>query len=365
MYRILYVGDRLEQFHNDINLADISIESVALAQIKPSSPAEIVVIDGACFDEGPLVHACQIKSQFDSAPRVWIFLAHPELNEPLEACYKEGFDDVVECLEWAKIEVCFIKATLLFNQRCHHIEQLDLAQDMARTALSNGGELGTLIRLLTNLVGVDNYNEMGAALIECLADFQLKVCIQIRNEHEKFEYATNAIVQPIEIEILSKAQAGERIVDLGKIYMFNEPSISILIKNMPAHDADKLGRLKDHIALIIHSSESIINNIKLKQNKNNENNSIISSGLDDFKQQVTRVNEEVFEYLNSSKSHFKLLLERMYSDLMGLDLSDSQHDQIVELMASYGQFDDDFDEINLDIESKLTLLEQKIRVALP
>lgn len=366
MYRILYVGCRLEQFCNDIDLVDIAIESVESQHVTQSNESEIVVIDGACFDNAPLVHACQIKSQFGSSPRVWIYLAHPEINESLEACYKEGFDDVVESLELAKIEVSFIKATLLFNQRLHHIEQLDLAQNMARTALSNGGELGTLIRLLTDIVGIDNYNEMGAALIHWFEEFQLKVCIQIRNNGaETFEYATSAIVQPIESEILSKAETGERIVEFGKIYIFNESNISVLIKNMPLDDMDKVGRLKDHIAIVIHSSESIINNIQLKQNKKIERNNAVSSGLNDFKQQVVRVNEEVFEYLSSSKSHFKLLLDRMYSDLLGMDLTDSQHDQIVEMIGSYGQFDDDFDEINLDIENKLSLLEQTIRVALP
>ena len=169
MYRVLYVGCRLEQFGNDINLVDIAIENVDSHQANQSIQSEIVVIDGACFDHSPLVHACQIKSQFGSSPRVWIYLAHPEINESLEACYKEGFDDVIESLELAAIEVSFIKATLLFNQRSHHIEQLDLAQNMARTALSNGGELGTLIKLLTNIVGVDNYNDLGTALIDWFA----------------------------------------------------------------------------------------------------------------------------------------------------------------------------------------------------
>lgn len=366
MYRVLYVGCRIEQFCSEIDFSDIQIDEPESIQEAHRHASEIVVIDGACFSDAPLVHACQIKSQFNSVPRVWIYLAHPKIKEPLEACYKEGFDDVLETLDVLKLEVSLIKATLLFNQRSHHVEQLDLAQNMARTALSNGGELGTLIRLLTNLVGVDNYNDMGMELIDWFEGFQLKVCVQIRgNESEIFEYATNSIVQPIEVEILSKAKTGDRIVEFGKIYIFNEPSISILIKNMPLDDVDKLGRLKDHIAMIIHSCESIVENINLKNNKRSEKNSIISSGLDDFKQQVMHVNEEVFQYISSSKNQFKLLVDRMYSDLQGLDLTDNQHEQIVEMMEGYGQFDDDFEEINLDIESKLSMLEQRIRVALP
>ena len=158
---------------------------------------------------------------------------------------------------------------------------------------------------------------------------------------------------------------GDRIVELGKIYLFNEAHISILIKNMPLNDPDKVGRLRDHIAVIIHTSESIINSIQLKINEKKNSTDLIASGLDEFKQYVKSMNEEMFEYINTSKNQFKTFTSRMQADLLGLDLSDAQYEQLVRLLEEYEGYDEDFNEMNLDIENKITVLEHKIRIALP
>ncbi len=215
------------------------------------------------------------------------------------------------------------------------------------------------------MVKTEDFTDFGASLLDWFDDFQLKVCIQIRVDGEFFEYSSTSVVRPIETDILKKAVSGERIVTMGQIYLFNEPHISIMVKNMPIEDDERCGRLRDHLAIIIHSSESIIKTIQLKINEKKESDEIINSGLDEFKQQIVHVNEEIFKYINTSKQQYKSLTERVYADLLNLNLSDQQHDQLVQLLGDYNQSNEEFDELNINLESKISMLEQKIRIALP
>lgn len=365
MHRVMYIGPQFETFQHSVHNHEIKAYHGNHVDKISAQQFEIVVIDGASFDESPLAHASHLKSEFRPSAKVWLYIHHPSIRESIESCYAEGFDDALVSLDRSNLEMAMAKASLLYSQRSHYLEQLDMAQDMARTAMSNSGELGALVRLLTNLVKTDCFNDMGIELVEWFDEFQLNICIQIRSGKEQFEYASSSIVQPIETEILSKGVNGDRIVELGKIYLFNEAHISILIKNMPLNDPDKVGRLRDHIAVIIHTSESIINSIQLKINEKKNSTDLIASGLDEFKQYVKSMNEEMFEYINTSKNQFKTFTSRMQADLLGLDLSDAQYEQLVRLLEEYEGYDEDFNEMNLDIENKITVLEHKIRIALP
>jgi hypothetical protein len=365
MYQVLYIGNRFDDFNHKIDMQDIELRREDCEDCVIKREDDIVFIDGASFESTPLAYASHLKSKSNLNPKVWIYISHPEIEESIEACYTEGFDDALAVIDQARLKVTLIKAQLLNSQRIHYIEQLDLAQDMARTAMTNSGELGGLVRLLTNLVKTDHFNDMGVALLEWFDEFHLQICVQVRDDDTHYEYSSTSIVQPIESEVLLKGASGDRIVELGKIYLFNEPHISILIKNMPIIDSDKVGRLRDHIAIILHTSEKIIESIQLKIKEKKESNKNISTGIEEFKNQVINMNEEMFQYINTSKGKFKSFTTRIYNDLQGLDLSDKQYERLVELIDEYEQMDEDYNDINMDIESKISTLEGRIRVALP
>ncbi len=147
MHRVLYVGDRFDPFFSQLNIRDLSICQSTSHSLSNKDLDEIIVIDGAAFNESPLAYASHIKSRQQSPEKVWLYVQHPEMYESIEACYKEGFDDVVDSHDVNKLETSLIKASLLFGQRSHYLEQLGMAQSMARTALCNSGELGTLVHL--------------------------------------------------------------------------------------------------------------------------------------------------------------------------------------------------------------------------
>ena len=364
MYRVLYVGERIDSLIPSWVCPSVQVQSDASINNETIDEFDIVIYDGEPYGKEGFIQASLAKSKIDIKRLVWIYIQSSCEQLPLESCYREGFDDVVLAVPKV-IEQSLLRATLLVEQKKHYIEQIGMAQSMARMALTNSSELGSMIRLLADLVKTDDVNQFAYWILDWFANHELNVCLQIRFNGKVYEYSSCSLVRPIENKLLSEGTAADRIVALGKKYLFNESKISFLIKNMPTEDPDKTGRLKDHVATIIHTCESLLGSMKVKLEKKQATQESILSGVNDFKQQLMEVNEEILQYLSSCRNQFDQMKSLLMDHLLAEDLSDSQLDRINQVMSDLNQDNADLDDLNFDLESKISLLEQQIRIALP
>jgi hypothetical protein len=361
----MYIGSRFHALFSDWVHRSLMITSKRIEEVKIDSSAKIIVIDGGSIDDHAFSKAIALRASTVLSDKVWIYIQQPSESVSLELCYREGFDDVIQLATPSSIERAILKGSLLIEQKRHYLEQLDMAQSMARTALTNSSELGTIIRLLADLVKVDDVNDFVYCLIDWFMAQNLTVCIQVRFDEEKFEFSSNSLVKPIESKLLTEGGSGSRIVEFGRKLLFNECHISILIKNMPANDEERMGRLRDHFATISHTCESLLTTMKYKYEHKKRMSCIIRNGIEDFKYQFTHVCEEVFQYMSESRSQLEKFQTKMYDNISEMDLSEEQYNQACQAISDFNQNNEDLDDLNLDLESKLSQLEQKIRIALP
>lgn len=365
MQNVLYIGGRFKHlfpqwFHSSLVVTSQSIEESSIDHL-----AHIIVIDGGSLNDNAFSQAAALRASTSRTDKVWIYIQHDTQIVSLKNCYKEGFDDVIHQATPDSLEQAILKGSLLIEQKRHYFELLDMAQSMARTALTNSSELGSIIRLLADLVKVDDVHDFSYCLVDWFMALGLSVCIQVRFDEERLEFSSTSVVKPIESKLLTEGRNGGRIVEFGRKLLLNEDHISILIKNMPEHDPEKVGRLRDHFATISHTSESLLKTMKYKLDHKKRMSCIIRNGIEDFKHQFTHVCEEVFRYMSESRSQLEQFKTRMHEKISELDLTDDQYNQACEAISEFNQNSEDLDDFNVDLESKLSQLEQKIRIALP
>ncbi|EAT11436.1 hypothetical protein HF888_15625 [Bermanella marisrubri] len=323
--------------------------------------AHVVIIDSASFDNHALANASLLRSEHRNTQQAWIFLQSECENESLENCYKEGFDNAVKRHHYNEIFHAILRSEVLYEQRRIAHQELILAQDTARTALMNNCELGTLIQLLTDIIKVKNPSSLAYALIHWFKQHGLSICLQVRGQKKRYEFSSNDIIRPIESELLTKGAYGDRIAQIGRRYLFNEKHLSILVKNMPIDDEEYTGRLNDHIATICHSCESAIDQVLEEMQEEQLQQQASKVPIGKIKSSVSEINQEVFDYIMQVRGRLGKLMRMISSDIDSLDLSDDHRQCLTSIIDEYSTNMEEIDDMNIDIETKLTKIEQNIQ----
>ncbi|MGL4605591.1 MAG: response regulator, partial [Iodobacter sp.] len=114
-------------------------------------------------------------------------------------------------------------------------DSLQTATDTAMTAISNSGEMGSVISFIKRAMSCQDIESLLKVIISTFSQsFDLKVSAQIRTENEQKTLNSEGRSSPLEAEILfNLAQDSTRIFEYGRRLIINYPSITLQIKNLP------------------------------------------------------------------------------------------------------------------------------------
>ncbi len=196
--------------------------------------------------------ACRlIKQAARTAEIPVIFLSARVGDDDRLAGYEAGGEDYItkpfspDELK-RKIELAF--RDLALRKALHR--QLENATQTAMTAMSSMGDIGIIMRLMRNMQRCLDLKTLGESVQEAMHGFSLQFSFQLRDEQDILSLTSDGPCSPLEASVLGNMQHCARIVDLGNRSAFNYPGCSIIVKEMPLHDPDLYGRIKDNIAIV-------------------------------------------------------------------------------------------------------------------
>lgn len=138
----------------------------------------------------------------------------------------------------------------------------------ALTAMTNTSELGVVLQFLRESFSCEGLEQLAELSAQALTNFGLRATVQIRIDGATINRANDGAVNPLESTVIARIHKEKRILDLGQRTLFNYDHVSILAKGMPYENPDKVGRLKDHLALLAEGCEervkSILGQMELK-----------------------------------------------------------------------------------------------------
>ncbi|WP_405599169.1 MULTISPECIES: PleD family two-component system response regulator [unclassified Pseudoalteromonas] len=185
-------------------------------------------------------------------------------------------------------------------------KQVEAATSTAFNAMANSSEMGQIVNYVENIGFINDPQTLGKALVSCLQSFDLQSNVEFRYDNNIDHFALHGVCSPIVIELFEMLKNKGRLHEFSHRILVNYEFISLLILNMPDHDPDKHGRIRDHACFIVSVTEQQLRAILTKQmleSQQEKLNSVASAvhskfhGLISLLNDNRKNNEKVFKQL--------------------------------------------------------------------
>ena len=199
-------------------------------------------------------------------------------------------------------------------------KQVEDATSTAFNAMANSSEMGQIVNYIENIGFINNPQDLGKALIDCLQTFDLQSNVEFRHGDTIEHFALSGVCSPIVIELFDMLKNKGRLHEFSHRILVNYEMISLLILNMPDHDPDKHGRIRDHVCFIVSVTEQQLRAIMTKQMLESQ-----QQKLNDVASTVHSKFHGLIGLLNENRENNEKVFKQLQKDLevriptMGLD----------------------------------------------
>lgn len=194
--------------------------------------------------------------------------------------------------------------------------QSQSAMDTAMTAIMDAGEQGSVIHFLRESFTVNSIEALINSIITTASNFGLSSVVQIRTPWKTITMSSNGEPPPLEVEMLTTLKSIGRIHQLGKRLILNFGDISQLIKNLPVENEAKVGRLRDHLALVLEGATSrtkallAVDEMRNLMEETNESLAQIHARQTKQKRSNIKIMEEMMEEIQAGLFEYGLTEEQ-------------------------------------------------------
>ena len=202
-------------------------------------------------------------------------------------------------------------------------KQVEDATSTAFNAMANSSEMGQIVNYVENIGFINDPQELGKALVDCLQSFDLQSNVEFRENNEISHFALNGVCSPIVVELFEMLKNKGRLHEFSHRILVNYELISLLILNMPDHDPDKHGRIRDHVCFIVSVTEQQLRAImtkKMLESQQAKLNAVASTVHSKFHGLISLLNEN----RQNNEKVFKQLQEELEERIPSMGLDEDQ-----------------------------------------
>jgi len=202
-------------------------------------------------------------------------------------------------------------------------KQVEDATSTAFNAMANSSEMGKIVNYVENISFINEPQELGKALIDCLESFDLQSNIEFRDNDQIRHFALNGVCSPIVVELFEMLKNKGRLHEFSHRILVNYELISLLILNMPDHDPDKHARIRDHVCFIVSVTEQQLRAIvtkKMLESQHAKLNAVASTVHSKFNGLISLLNDNC----QNNEKVFKQLQEGLAERIPSMGLEEEQ-----------------------------------------
>ena len=244
--------DQLDDPHFDIDAFDSGEACLAALDRKP----DLILMDVEMPGRDGISVCRDIRAAGDQHAQVIFISSHDDLETRLAAYDAGGNDYIVKPFAPEELahKVRVAERSLQNNRGVS--QQARLAQHAAFTAMSSLSEMGVVLQFLRASFACPTPEQLASALFAVLGQYALDGIVGIRHDGEELYFSSKGACSPLEASIVKHAQGIDRIFQFRDRMAVNYPRVTLLVPNLPLDDADLVGRLRDHLAIIAEGAEA-------------------------------------------------------------------------------------------------------------
>lgn len=218
-------------------------------------------------------------------------------------------------------------------------KQMNASMEFARTAafsaMESNSEMGIILRYMEESISSDSFDSLAIALNTVAANFGVRFIIQFRGVQGTLNFGCDT--GSFEAMLLTKSLEKGKIIEGAHKVIVNEKQVSLLVKNMPAKDDPKYGRLKDNLAMIVNSTDARINTLNKELQLEAKREQGVQSTIENVKQSMARVQEHLETHEANIWTQINSFRVNMEDSLMTLGLHEQQEEAILQSLDEFIQ----------------------------
>lgn len=192
----------------------------------------------------------KLKADANTSMIPIIFVSALSRLEERLSGYRAGADDYV--VKPYDVDELLAKIRIALNNR-HDLEGArDRTQRMhgdVADSLTTCHELDALREFARNAFDCIDLRSLGDTLLETFDRFGLRVIVRLIGNGHYFSHAGE--VGALDREMMEAMYGKGRLIDFGHRTLVNADHVSVLVRNMPVHDAVRYRRWKENINLLV------------------------------------------------------------------------------------------------------------------
>ena len=279
---------------------------------------------------------CKMLKERTDTQHIWISFvsAHDTLDARL-AGYEAGGDDfIVKPFDVAEVKRKVAVTERHCKDEARSIEQTQSAEQLTELLMASMNDYMALISYLGKLAGVSTAAEVAEATLTLLQNNAVEGVVQVRLKSGDLTMKKEGIALPLETSIMNHVRTMERVFEFKKRSVFNFDRITIMINNMPLHDSEACGRIRDNMAIAAQGADARLAGIQAESD-----NLAKQSGIRDLllrvAQSVSAIKtQQQTDQLEAADIAFRMQ-EDMAKSFVHLGLTTTQEHYLEDLVRGY------------------------------
>jgi DNA-binding response OmpR family regulator len=194
-----------------------------------------------------------------------IFVTSYQNIEVHLTAYEAGGDDLIT--KPVESEILLHKATLAIRTKSEKdrlAQEAHTLHEMAMNFLSTAGENGVLLNFVRNGATAKSYEELAQHLVDSVSQFAVECTVVLRHPEGVTARASHGEPNHLEMAIMENMSTMGRLVEFKRQYIVNYAQVSVMIRNMASDSAEKLGRIRDNVAILTETAEALCENVFMR-----------------------------------------------------------------------------------------------------
>jgi len=144
-------------------------------------------------------------------------------------------------------------------------QQLEDSELLSSLVLSNMDEYAILMRFIRALISLKTDQDVATGLLDMLRGFRIDGVAQTRISQRTLTISAHGNDLPLETSIVDHVRGMGRIFEFGNRCVNNYERLTLMISNMPVHDPELCGRLRDHLCIATECAEAQLKAIETEE----------------------------------------------------------------------------------------------------
>ena len=286
--------------------------------------------------------------------------ARDDLETRLAAYDAGGSDFILKPYAGQELVQKVRVAEHFLSSRSDLSQQARSAQQTAFTAMSSMGEMGVVLHFLRDSFACDTPERLAQAALAALREYNLPCLLQLRLATGQHSYSNQGECSPLEKSILDHAASMGRIFQFGNRLAITYPGVTLLVLALPLADPDRVGRLRDHLAILVEGADARLDAMESTQRQLEQARGIdqavivLSEALEEVSRNQARVRVQAMEI-------DRYYLEDLVHAFVQYGLSDDQESALTQMAQRSHMRINNLRDVDSSLGEKLRTITEQLK----